>query len=95
MLRPFVTCRLFLTQRALFIVPDADVMAGCGVGVPGDVKPGGAREKLVGEGVGLEEVDQALELSRIFGADVSSLTDEMLGVAHTTDFAIDGLITET
>ena len=79
---------------SLFVVADADVAAGRGERIPGNMEPVGAREELVGEGVGLEEVDQALELSRIFGADVSSLTNQVLGVAHTADFAIDGLITE-
>ena len=40
-------------------------MAGRSEGVPGEVQPGGTGEKLVGEGVGLEEVDEAMELGRI------------------------------
>ena len=94
MLRPFVTCRLFLTQRALFIVPDADVMAGCGVGVPGDVKPGGTGEELVSKGVGFEEVDEALELSRIFRADVGGLADEVLGIGDTANQTINPTVAE-
>ena len=70
-------------------------MAGRGEGVPGDVEPGGAGEELVGEGMGLEEVDETLELNWVFGADIGGLTDEMLGIANTPYPAIDGLVTET
>ena len=69
-------------------------MARGGKGVPRDVEPGGAGEELVGEGVGLEEVDEALELSWILRTDIGSLTDEMLGVTNTTYPAIDSLISE-
>ena len=69
-------------------------MAGRGERIPGNMEPVGAREELVGEGVGLEEVDETLELNRIFGADVSSLTNQMLGVANAPYSMIDGLITE-
>ena len=69
-------------------------MAGLGEGVPGEVKPGGAGEKLVGEGVGLEEVDEALELSRIFRADVGGLTDEVLRVAHTANQTVNPTVAE-
>ena len=55
-------------------------MAGSGKGVPGDMEPVGAGEELVGEGVGLEEVDKALELSRIFRTDIGSLTDQVLRI---------------
>ena len=40
---------------------------------------------MVGEGVGLEIVDEALKLSRIFRTDIGSLADEVLGVAHTAN----------
>ena len=76
------------------IIANADVVAGSGEGIPGDVEPGGAGEELVGEGVGFEEVDETLELSGVFGADVGSLADEVLGVANAPYPAIDGLITE-
>ena len=72
----------------LFVVAEADVVAGSGVGVPGDMEPGGASEELVGEVVVAEEVDEALELSRIFGADVGSLADEVLRVLYAAYFAI-------
>ena len=47
------------------VVPDADVMPRDAEGVPRYVEPAIAREQLVGELVSLEEVDQALELSRV------------------------------
>ena len=62
--------------------------------VPGEVKPGGAGQKLVGEGVGLEKVDEALELSRVFRADVGGLTDEVLGVAHTANQTVNATVAE-
>ena len=69
-------------------------MAGRGEGVPGDVEPAAAGEELVGELPGLEEIDQALELGRVFGTDVGGLAEEVLGVADTTDLAVHGLATE-
>ena len=48
-------------------------MARLGEGIPGEVKPGFGGKELVGEGVGLEEVDEALELCWVFRTDVSSL----------------------
>jgi hypothetical protein len=59
--------------------------------IPGDVEPGGAGEELVGEGVGFEEVDEALELDRIFRADVGGLAEKMLGILDAPYPAIDGL----
>ena len=44
----------------LLVVPDADEAAGRGEGVPGDVKPGGGGEELVGVLARLEEHDEAL-----------------------------------
>ena len=66
-------------------------MAGSGKGVPGDMEPVGGCEELVGEGVRLEEVDKALELSRIFRTDIGSLTDQVLRIPDTAHFAIDSL----
>ena len=63
---------------SLFVVIDADIMAGRGKRVPRDVEPTVAGQQLVGEGVGFKEVDEALELSRIFGADVGGLAEEVL-----------------
>ena len=76
---------------SLFVVADPDIVAGLGEGVPGDVEPGGCSQELVGEVVTTEEVDEALELSRIYGADVSSLAEEMLGIANAPYPAIDSL----
>ena len=42
-------------------------MARLGERIPGEVEPGGAGKELVGEGVGLEEVDETLKLSWSFG----------------------------
>ena len=75
----------------LFVISEADVVAGDAEGSPGDVEPAVAGEELVGEVVVAEEVDEALELSRIFGADVGSLADEVLRVLDTTDSAVDRL----
>ena len=58
------------------------------------MEPGGAGEELIGEGVGLEEVDEALELGGIFGVDVGGLAKKVLRVFDTPDLAIDGLITK-
>ena len=44
----------------LFVVPDADVVAGSGEGVPGDVEPGGAGKEFVGEVVMAKEVDKTV-----------------------------------
>jgi hypothetical protein len=40
---------------------------------------------LVGQIVSLEEIDQALELSRVARADIGSLAQEVLGTSDTTD----------
>ena len=60
-------------------------MAGGAEGSPGDVEPAGAGQELVGQGVMAEEIDQALELSRVARADVGSLAQEVLGTSDTTD----------
>jgi len=49
----------------LFVVPEADEVAGVGEGRPGDVEPAGAGQQLVGIVAGVEEVHQALELLRV------------------------------
>ena len=69
-------------------------MARLGERIPGNMEPGGCRKELVGEVVGLEEINKALELSRIFGADIGGLTDEVLRVLYPAHLAIDGLVTE-
>ena len=40
-------------------------MTGGGEGRPGDVKPAGAGQQLVGIRAGAEEIHQALELARV------------------------------
>ena len=75
-----------------FVVPNSDVVAGGGEGRPGDVEPAGTGQQLVGIVAGAEEVHQALELLWVFGADVGSLTEQVLRVAHTTDLAVVGLV---
>ena len=77
------------------IVTDADIVAGLGERVPGDMQPVVARQQLVGVLPLLEEVHKRLELRRVFRADVGSLTDKVLGVADTAHLAIHGLATET
>ena len=78
----------------LLVVAEADVVSGLGEGVPGDVKPGGTGEELVSKGVGFEEVDEALELSRIFRADVGGLADEVLGIGDTANQTINPTVAE-
>ena len=69
-------------------------MAGRGEGIPRDMEPAVAGEKLISELPGFEEFDQTLELGRVFGTDVGGLAEEMLGVADTADFAVYGFTTE-
>ena len=78
----------------LFIVPEADEVAGGGEGRPGDVEPAGASQQLVGVRAGAEEVDQALELSRVFGADVGSLAQYVLGVLDAADESVNARVAE-
>ena len=60
------------------VVPDANVMPRDAEGVPRDVEPAIAGEELVGVRRGLEEIHEALELSRVARANVSSLAEEVL-----------------
>ena len=69
-------------------------MARLGERIPGEVEPGGAGKELVGEGVGLEEVDETLKLSWVFRTDVGSLAYEVLGVFNAPYPAIDSFIPE-
>ncbi len=80
-------CALFL-----FVIPDSDEVAGEGEWIPGNVKPAGAGEELVSQFVRLEEVHEALELAGVLGADVGSLTEEMLRVLDATDEGIDARV---
>ena len=78
----------------LLVVAEADEVAGWGEGSPGDVEPARGGEELVGEGVGLQERDQALELGRVLGADVGGLAQEVLGITDATDQAVDTAVAE-
>ena len=76
------------------VVPDADVMPRDAEGVPRDVEPAGARQQLVGVGVCLQEIDQALELSRVARANVGGLAEQVLRVTDTTHEGIDTRVAE-
>ena len=78
----------------LFVVADADEVARLGEGVPGDVKPAGAGQELVCVLTTAQEVDQALELLRVLGADIGGLAETVLGVGDATDLAVHGLAAE-
>ena len=69
-------------------------MAGLGKGIPGDMEPGLGREQLIGKLPGLEEIHQMLELSRVFGSDVGSLTYKVLRALDAPYLVIDRLIPE-
>ena len=79
---------------SLFIVPDTDIMAGWGEGVPGDVEPARASQELVGVLPVLQERHELSELLRILRADIGGLADQVLGVADTAHLAVHGLATE-
>ena len=76
----------------LFVVSYPDKVAGGGEGRPRDVEPAGAGQQLVGIGAVAEEIDQALELARVLGTDVGSLTEQVLRVADATHLAVVGLV---
>ena len=78
----------------LFVVANPDEVSGRGEGVPGDVKPVGACQELVGVLPVLQEVHERGELRRIFRPDVSGLADEVLRAADTTNLAVHSLATE-
>ena len=83
-----------LGDNLLFVVPDADEVTGWGEGSPGDVEPAVGGEELVGEGVGLQERNEALELGGVLGADVGSLPQEVLGVLDAADQAVHAAVAE-
>ena len=58
------------------------------------MKPAGAGQELVGQGVGFQEVDEALELFRVLGADVGSAALQVLGVSDATHLVVDSLVAE-
>ena len=77
-----------------FVITNLDEVARLGERTPTDMEPTIAREELVGVGVCLQEVDQALELSRVARADVGSLAEEVLRVSDTTHEGIDTRVAE-
>ena len=78
----------------LFVVPDPDIMSWLGEGFPRYVEPAGASQQLVGVRAGAEEVDQALELSGVFGADVGSLAQYVLRVLDASDESVNTRVAE-
>ena len=76
------------------VVSEADEVSGLGEGIPGDVEPGGARQQLIGEGRGLEEIYEALELCWVLRADIGSLTAEVLRTADATHQAVHPVVAE-
>lgn len=62
-----------------FVVPKPHEMSWGAERIPRDVEPAAAGKELVGIFTGLEEGDEVLELGGILGADVGSLTEEVLG----------------
>ena len=81
--------------RFLFVVPYPDLMAGLGEGTPRDVEPAAAGgQELVGVRMGAQEVDQAMKLLRVLGADVGSLALQVLRVADAAHMAVDVLVAE-
>ena len=67
-------------------------MSWGGEGVPGNVEPAAGSQELVGVLTAAEEVDQPLELLRVLGADVGSLTQQVLRVADATDEGVDARV---
>ena len=70
-------------------------MPWLGEGIPRNMKPARASQKLVGVLPVSEELHKLRELLRIFRADIGGLTDEVLGVLHATHLTVHGLTTET
>ena len=69
-------------------------MSWCCEGIPRDVEPAVACQKLVGIRTGAKEVHQFRELPRVFGSNVRGLPHEVLRVADSTDQSVDASIAE-
>ena len=69
-------------------------MAGLSERVPRDMEPAIAGEELVGVFIDTKEVNKALELARVLGADVGSLAEEVLRVLDATDEGVDARVAE-
>jgi hypothetical protein len=78
----------------LLVVPYSNEMARSGEGIPRDVEPAGSGQELVGIRTGAKEVDKALELARVFGADVGGLACEVLRATDSTDKGVDAGVAE-
>ena len=81
-------------MHSLFIVPYSNIMFWGAEGIPRDVEPAGGGKELVGIFASFEEGDEALELGGILGADVGSLTKEVLGIGDATDKGVDTGVAE-
>ena len=81
-------------MHLLFVVPDSDVVTRWAEGIPGDVEPAVAGQELVGMFTGAKEVDQTLELLKVFGADVGGLAEQVLGVADATNKSVHARVAE-
>ena len=78
-----------------FVITDADIVAGRGEGIPGNVQPARTRQQLVGVLPRFEEVHERLELRWVFRSDVGSLAKQVLRVLHTAHPAVHIFVTET
>ena len=58
------------------------------------MEPAGAGEELVGIFTIAEERDQTLELDWVFGADVGSLTEQVLRILDAANEGVDARIAE-
>ena len=61
-------------------------------GIPRDVEPTCGGQQLVSQIVSLEEVNKALELAGVLGANVGGLALQMLRVANATDEGVDARV---
>ena len=59
------------------------------------MEPAVASQELVGVFTSAEEVDQALELSRVLGSDVGGLSQQVLGVFDATNESVDARVAES
>ena len=79
-------------EKRLLIIPYPDEVPGRAERSPGDVKPAGAGQELVGVFTGAKEVHEALELAGVLGANVGSLAKEVLRVLDATDEGVDARV---
>lgn len=93
--RKFPAISLDFAGNFSFVIPNPNVVPGTGERSPGDVEPAVAGQELVGVGIRFQEIDQALELVRVLGTDVSGLAEQVLRVTDTANQGIDARIAET